>query len=315
MDLQTQIPLTPKNPSIDYHSKILLLGSCFVEHIGAKLEDNKFNHHLNPFGIFFHPTAIENVIIRAVKDNYFSGEDLYWFDDRWICFEVQSKKRETSKEKLLGSLNGLLSEFKGYLSDATHILLTFGTAWVYRFNENNLPVTNCYKLPQSNFFKELLSVDTVERSISNTIDHIQKVNPDATFITTVSPIRHIKDGFVQNNRSKAHLLTSINSIVEKMKKVHYFPSYEIMMDELRDYRFYESDMIHPNETAISIIWDRFTKVWISESTNDLRKEIQSIQSALNHRPLDTSSKQHGQFIEKLDLRISSLQEQFPFIKF
>ena len=213
------------------------------------------------------------------------------------------------------NLNKILSGFISYLSESSHILLTYGTAWVYRYVKNKLPVANCYKLPQSNFNKELLSTDVIERSISNTIDHIHELNPNATLIVTVSPVRHIKDGFVENSRSKAHFLTSIHNVSEKLKRTHYFPSYEIMMDELRDYRFYNTDMIHPNETAISIIWDRFARVWLSETTKQLRDEIESIELAMNHRPLDPNSEKHKEFIKKLEARISSLQERFPFIKF
>jgi len=315
MILHTQIPIEPKDPKIDYKSKVLLIGSCFVENIGSKLDYLKFDILQNPFGILFHPIAIERIISRAINNELFTESDIFYERDRWNCFEVHSSLSLIDKLEYLNYINNRLSEIADYLTSATHVVFTYGTSWVYRLVENDLPVANCYKLPQSNFTKELLDVDTVEISIINTVDLIKKVNPEAAIILTVSPVRHLKDGILENNRSKAHLLSALHAVIEKKNSVYYFPSYEIMMDELRDYRFYKLDMIHPNETAITIIWDKFIKTWISDHTNELRKEIESIRSAMNHRPFDSNSKQHREFLEKLELRISSLQEQYPFIRF
>ncbi len=315
MILHTQIPIEPKDPKIDFKSKVLLIGSCFVENIGSKLDYLKFDTLQNPFGILFHPIAIERIISRAINNELFTESDIFFEQDRWNCFEVHSSLSLTDKIEYLNYINERLSELADYLISATHVVFTYGTSWVYRQAENDIPVANCYKLPQSNFTKELLDVDTVEISIINTVELIKKVNPEAAIITTVSPVRHVKDGIVENNRSKAHLISALHAVIEKRNRVYYFPSYEIMMDELRDYRFFEMDMIHPNETAITIIWDKFIKTWISDNTNELRKEIESIRSAMNHRPFDSNSKQHREFLEKLELRISSLQEQYPFIKF
>ena len=315
MKLQTKIPLTPQENQIDYQSKILLMGSCFVENIGGKLEYYKFQNLQNPFGILFHPIAIEKIVARAINKSMFNDEDVYFHNEQWYCFEVHSSVNASEKEQLVTLLNRKLLEFRTYLQSASHIILTFGTAWVYRYLETNSIVANCNKIPQKKFNKELLSIEKITNSIKNTLSLIKEVNPDATFITTVSPIRHLKDGFIENTRSKAHLISSIHQLIDTKKNIHYFPSFEIMMDELRDYRFYSEDMVHPNNTAISIIWEAFSEVWISSNTKEVRKEIEVIQSGLQHKPFHPESKAHQQFLQKLNAKIASLQKRVPSIKF
>jgi len=318
MKLQTKIKLTPQENQIDYNSKVLLLGSCFVENIGAKLEYYKFQTLVNPFGILFHPLAIEKLVSRAVNDEFFTEEDIFFFNEQWHCFEVHSFLSSFSKEGLLEKLNESLISLKEYLIKASHIVLTFGTAWVYRFNETNLVVANCYKIPQQQFTKELLSVEKITTSIKNIVSLTKNVNSEATFINTVSPVRHLKDGFVENSVSKAHLVSAVFKIVKKarlLSGVEAFPSYEIMMDELRDYRFYKEDMVHPNNTAIQIIWETFNETWISSNTKSLQKEIATIQSGLQHRPFNPESEEHQSFLKNLEIKISVLQKKIKHLKF
>ena len=318
MKLQTKIKLTPQENQIDYNSKILLMGSCFVENMGAKLDYYKFQTLLNPFGILFHPLAIEKLVLRALNDNLFIEEDVFFFNEQWHCFEVHSVLSNSSRECLLQQLNDSLISLKEYLFNATHIVFTYGTSWVYRFNKTNLVVANCYKIPQKQFTKELLSIEEITTSIKNTISLIIKINPAVTFINTVSPVRHLKDGFTENSVSKAHLVSAIYNISSEkssLSGVEMFPSYEIMMDELRDYRFYKEDMVHPNNTAIQIIWEAFNEVWISSETRTLQKEIASIQRGLQHRPFNLESKEHQLFIDKLNIKISALQKKIKHLKF
>lgn len=315
MILQTNIPLTPQKPQIDYHSRILLLGSCFTENIGSKLDFFKFDILQNPFGIIFHPIAIERLITRAINKELFTEKDIFLKDEQWCCFEVHSSLRETNKVLYLEKLNDKLSELNESLHFATHIILTFGTSWVYQNLENNKVVSNCYKIPQKKFIKRLLQVNEVEESLTNTISLIGNINKKAVIISTVSPVRHLKDGYVENNRSKAHLITAIQNRIDDQENLIYFPSYEIMMDELRDYRFYKKDMIHPNDTAISIIWEKFSKVWMSSKTGELQKEISTIQNGLKHKPFHPSGDQHQFFLKDLKERILSIQKKYPKIKF
>ena len=185
---------------------------------------------------------------------------------------------------------------------------------VYRFLETDSVVANCHKIPQKKFLKELLSVKEIEASIENTYTLIRSVNPKSKLIQTVSPVRHLKDGFVENTRSKAHLIAAIHQLVNPRIGLHYFPSYEIMMDELRDYRFYTEDMLHPNSTATSIIWERFNNAWITSATTELQNDIETVQTGLQHRPFRPTSEAHQLFKKDLQQKIEELQLKIPHLK-
>ena len=320
MNLKTEIPLKSEENQIDYSSKILLLGSCFSENIGAKFDYFKFQNLQNPFGVIFNPVSIEKLIVRAIDDNPFSDEDIFQHNGIWKCFEAHSQLSSLDKSGILENLNLALQYLREALFTSTHIIFTFGTSWIYRNIESSEIVANCHKLPQKNFKKELLSIEEISKSLQNIFYKIVSINPNASFIITVSPVRHIKDGFIENTLSKAHLISAVNDFKNRQSKIEnrksiYFPSYEIMIDELRDYRFYSEDMLHPNKTAIEIIWQKFSKVWISSETESVQNEIASIQNGLLHKPFNPESPEHLQFSEKLQQRITSLQQRFPHIQF
>lgn len=316
MKLQTQIPLQPEkyNP-IDYHSKIVLIGSCFVEHIGNKLEYFKFQNLQNPFGILFQPLAIENLIVNAINKKEYTGEDLFFINEQWHSYEVHSKLSNVSKSKLLLELNDKVKSAHDSIFEASHIIITLGTAWVYRHIETDQIVANCHKVPQKQFEKELLSIETITESLQAIVSLIKSVNPKAVVMFTVSPIRHLKDGFVENARSKSHLIAAIHEVVDPGKQSHYFPSYELMMDELRDYRFYEEDMIHPNNIAVNYIWEKFRMVWISEEASKTMDEVEEIQKGLLHRPFNENSEAYLKFLNDLEQKKKKIQMCFPKIKF
>ncbi len=316
MKLQTQIPLEPEkyNP-IDYHSRILLIGSCFVENIGGKLEYFKFQNLLNPFGILFHPLAIEKLITNAINEKEYTENDLFFLNEQWHCYDAHSKLSHTSKYELLNALNDNINSTHQRINNSTHFIITLGTAWVYRHFETDTVVANCHKVPQKQFVKQLLSVEEVSGSIQATVSLIRSVNPKATIIFTVSPVRHLKDGFVQNTLSKAHLIAAVHEVVEPRNLAHYFPSYEIMMDELRDYRFYDSDLVHPNALAVDYIWEKFQKVWIANEALITMEDVDEIQKGLLHRPFNKDSEAHQKFLENLRKKQQELQTQFPEIRF
>lgn len=320
MKLQTEIPLNPEEYQIDYSSKILLLGSCFSENIGTKFDYFKFQNTQNPFGVIFNPISIEKLVVRAIDNISFSEEDIFEHNGIWKCFEAHSELSALEKDDFLANLNSALKSLREALFSATHIIFTYGTSWVYRNIENDKIVANCHKLPQRNFKRELLSIQNISDKLKNIFDKISEINSKAVIINTVSPVRHIKDGFIENSQSKAHLISAIHHFKNRQSKIDnleffYFPSYEIMMDELRDYRFYTEDMLHPNNTAIEIIWQKFSKVWISSETESLQKEISSIQTGLNHKPFNPNSDEHLQFLEKLQQKISSVKNGLPHIHF
>lgn len=316
MILQTNIPFVKEtyNP-ITYTSKVCLLGSCFSEHIGKKLAYYKFNTFQNPFGILFHPKAIENLILKAINKDIFTEKDVFLLNERWHCFEAHSELSDADATVIVSKLNLAIEKTHQVLLEASHVIITTGTAWTYRHIETDTIVANCHKVPQKQFLKELLTVDEVEASIENCVAVLKSINPKITILFTVSPVRHLKDGFVENQQSKAHLVAAIHHAVSVRNQIHYFPSYELMMDELRDYRFYAEDMIHPNATAINYIWEKFQHVWISHESEQTLEEIKTIQKGLAHKPFNPNSEAHQAFLAKLQGKIVQLQQQFPQIKF
>ncbi len=315
MNFRTQILLQKERNQIDYNSKLLMIGSCFSEHIFYKLNYFKFNTTSNPFGILFNPVAIEKLITNAINQKKYTEKDVFLLNERWHCFDAHSDLSSPDKYELLNNLNITIEATSKKLKEASHIIITLGTSWVYRFIETDSIVGNCHKVPQKKFLKELLSVKKVIISLENITTLIKAINPKVTIIFTVSPVRHLKDGFAENSQSKAHLLAAIHQLVDKRNNLLYFPSYEILIDDLRDYRFYNSDMIHPNETAINYIWEQFKNVWISDSTISVMKEIETIQKGLAHKPFNPSSVQHQEFLSALKTKILAIQKKHPLISF
>jgi len=315
MKLQTQIPLKKETKNlINYDSNIFLLGSCFSENIGNKLNRFKFQSIQNPFGILFHPKAIETLITNAVNQKVYSSEDVFLQNEVWHSFDVHSSLSSENDKSLLKKINSAISVTNKKLKEASHIIITLGTSWVYRFIETDTIVANCHKIPQKKFLKELLTVDEITKSLSTILVLLKSINKNIHITFTVSPIRHLKDGFVENTQSKSNLISAIHTILVDTN-VSYFPSYEIMMDELRDYRFYAEDMIHPNKTAINYIWEKFVDTRFSEESLPTMKEIEAIQKGILHRPFHEKSEQHQHFLEKIVKRKEKIKSQFPFIKF
>ena len=314
MKFQTQIPLEKQSKNlIDYNSKILLLGSCFVENIGEKFKYFKFQNAINPFGILFHPKAIETLIANAINKKEYSIEDVFFHNERWHCFDAHSGLSNSSKEQLLFDLNESMKFTYQYIQQSTHIIITLGTAWVYKYIESGNVVANCHKIPQKHFNKTILSVEEIIISIKNIESLMRSISPNIQIIYSVSPVRHIKDGFIENNQSKSHLITAIHQVVNDNSE--YFPSYEIMMDELRDYRFYAEDMLHPNQTAINYIWDKFLQVWITSKSSTTMDDVDIIQKGLLHKPFNPNSNSHQYFLEDLEKKKAQLHLQFPHITF
>jgi len=322
MNFRTQITIPKSNHPIDYHSRVVSLGSCFAENIALKFDYFKFQNSVNSFGIIFNPVSIEKIVERVIQKNHFTEKDVFYHNDLWQCFEVHSEWSQPNKEVFLNTLNMLIDSTYLELIEASHIIITYGTSWIYQSIASQSVVANCHKVPQKAFQKELLSIETIEKSIQNTIALIHSINPKVQFIFTISPVRHLKDGFVENQRSKAHLIAALHSSISHLPSSisHlpssiYFPSYEITMDELRDYRFYSQDMLHPNQIAIDYIWECFVQSHISEDAYSLMEEVSGIQKSLLHKPFNPASENHQTFVKQLQQKINQVQKKYPFIQF
>lgn len=322
MNFTTQIHIPKSSNPIDYNSRVVSLGSCFAVNIGEKFDYFKFRNTTNPFGILFHPEALEKFIGFALTRKEFTEADIFYHNERWHCFDAHSDLSHPDKATLLENLNSATITAHEELHEATHLIITLGTAWVYRNSESGNLVANCHKVPQKQFTKELLSVESIKQSLQNIIMMAAEANPSLHIIFTVSPVRHIKDGFTENQWSKANLIAALHETLsaktenrDRDCKISYFPSYEIMMDELRDYRFYAQDMIHPNQTAIDYIWERFTHSCIAPDAQETMKLTDQVQKGLQHRPFNPDSEQHREFTAKLHEKIAVLQQQHPHIRF
>jgi hypothetical protein len=284
--------------------------------MGEKFDYFKFQLTTNPFGIIFNVISLEKLICRSVENKKFTDKDIFFHNDLWHCYEVHSELSNPDKETFLNHLNSIIELTHRQITSLTHCIITLGTSWVYRNIESNEIVANCHKVPQKEFTKELLSISQTEESIENIISLTHSVNPNCNFIFTVSPVRHIKDGFAENTLSKAHLVAAIHkTITHHPSPITYFPAFEIMMDELRDYRFYAEDMLHPNQTAIDYIWMRFFENYISESVFGLMNDICSIQKGLQHRPFNPNTESHQNFLKNLKTKMTTIEKKLPFISF
>jgi hypothetical protein len=314
MKLQTQIPIQKSHHSIDYDSEVLLLGSCFSENMGNQLAYYKFKTLQNPFGILYTPLAIEKCLAAALGKREISENHLLAHNEKWQWLDVHSDLTRKTKVEAQKALERSLATTKVYLQNASHVFLTLGTAWAYKYKATNEFVANCHKIPKKEFEKVLIPQEELVASLENTLEMIYDLNPSIEISITISPVRHLKDGFVENQRSKAHLIAAVHQVIEK-SKAYYFPAYEIMMDELRDYRFYGKDMVHPNTLAIDYIWERFSEVYISDKAKKSMEAIETIQKGLEHRPFDESSNAHQKFLKSLRQKIAYIKEEYPFMDF
>lgn len=313
MRFRTEMQFDKQRNTIDHQSKIALFGSCFTEHIDKKLRHFGFDTFSNSHGILFHPQVIENALSDCLSEKSYTIDDLILFDELWLSLNHHGIFSQPDPEAALSEINQRILKGRKFLREASHLILTLGTAWIYRHLEQNQYVANCHKIPQKEFRKELLGPEEIAGSLKRIVDSIKSENKDVEIILTLSPVRHLKDGFVENTRSKGILHQAIHTIVDS-GAASYFPSYEIMMDDLRDYRFYENDLIHPNTLAVEYIWEKFSQNWLSDETIDVMKEVGRIHKSMEHTPFYPDSDKHKEFERNLEKRIRELRMKYPEIR-
>lgn len=304
-----QKELTSNTFLMDYSSKIGLIGSCFVENIGEKLSYYKFDTWVNPYGILFNPIAIEKMLSDIYSNRKYTKEDLVFEGERYHSLHHHSDFSDKDAKLILEKINTGISKIRTKFQKTTHLIITLGTAWIYEYTKTKEIVANCHKIPQKAFSKRILSTEEISRSLKKIISTVHKLQPNLQIIITLSPVRHLKDGMVANSRSKAQLLTAIHQVIDK-QSVTYFPSYEIMLDDLREYRFYTKDMLHPNEMAIDYIWEIFKQKWIYPKSFSIMEDVATIQKGKEHRPFDPNSIQHRKFLQNLDVLQENLKKEY-----
>lgn len=314
MQMTTTFPIPEARVKINYQSGIYAIGSCFSTVIGDKLADRKFTVLNNPFGTIFNPISIARVMEDSLLEMPVDKNLMLVRDGLFVYYGMHSDVVAYSQDSLERLILKKQQQTLHVLEHATHLLITLGTAWVYEFGPEKEIVANCHKQASHLFEKRLLHPDEIQKAFAGFFNLLIEVNPNIQVILTVSPVRHTKDGIPQNQLSKSVLRMAANDLEETYDFVHYFPSYEIMMDELRDYRFYREDLIHPNEQAEKHIWDRFKQVWIDPKSFDLITEFEGIKRDLMHKPFNSDSPAHLKFLDNLQKKVDKYSRDYDFSK-
>lgn len=314
MDFRTKIEITRQEPQINHMTKMMLFGSCFSENIGGKLKDYKFDVDVNPFGILYNPLSILSNIERLIEKRNFEDDDIVEHNGIYQSFMHHGDFSDVNKSLCLSKIRTSFDKACEAVLKTNVFLFTFGTAYIFRLKETNEVVANCHKFPAATFERERLTVEQIVDKWSGLIDKLLENNPNVRMIFTVSPIRHWKDGAHENNVSKAILHLAIDNLKLKYpKSVIYFPAYEIVMDELRDYRFYANDMMHPSAVAVEYIWERFGDAFLSEQTIGIGNEWRRIRQAMEHRPINPNSESHRAFLKQTLSKLIEYDNKYPFI--
>ena len=314
MKWRTEVEIPKSALPMGYKDEILVLGSCFADNLAGKLAYYQFRHLANPFGVLFHPIPMARLLERAAGQKRFKEEDLFEHQQLWRSLEVHSKLAGTSRDETLVQMNETLKSFEKTMKRASHIVLTLGTAFAFRNLEDGLLAANCHKLPQDLFRRELTPVAELTDALRDTLAVLRKSNPECHVLLTVSPVRHLRDGLVENQRSKAHLLAAVHQVVNS-EDTHYFPAYELLMDELRDYRFYKTDLIHPSEQAVDFVWEKFMQAWVAPQAIPVMKRVSAIRTQLAHREFSTDTQAGVAAKESLKQKMLGLMADYPFIHF
>jgi hypothetical protein len=323
MDLQIPIQISTLSTPVNYQDNIMLMGSCFTEHIGEKLEELKFSVLQNPNGILFDPASVVSSLVSYIQNKQYQSEELFYYNEVWQSWQHHSRFSKTDLQDCLRGINASQQEAHAYLKTANWLIITLGTSFSYRLTEQ-VPlsfrrgavrgaVANNHRTPAGWFNKHLLTIEETTTMLDNCLHQLFQFNPGLKIIFTVSPVRHIRDGVIDNNRSKARLIEVVHHLVNKFDKLYYFPAYELVIDVLRDYRFYDIDMVHPNYQATSFVLDKFMRHFVDEKAQQLAEEIKKIVIARKHKPFQPATEAHKRFLKTHLEKAQELQKKYPFL--
>ena len=298
---------------IAHTHRLLSLGSCFAANIGEALMQRKFDLLQQPFGTLYNPISIATGLRRMLNAQPYRVDDLFQHHGLWRNFDHHGSYGGTDREATLARMNGALQRAADYLRTTDRILITLGSAFVFTDLQQNRVVANCHQLPARRFQRRRLSVREIENALWEPLAALVETQPDLKVILTVSPVRHLRDGVVENQRSKAALLLAVEELTKRSDRIHYFEAYEILLDELRDYRFYDQDLVHPSKMAIAVIWERFERTFCSPQTQTLSQRIEKLRQAAYHRPLHPKTEAHQLFQKKTKVAIEELQQEYPYL--
>jgi hypothetical protein len=319
MDFHLEFSPGPFAQKINHQHKLLLMGSCFTENMGDKLAAHKFSVLQNPNGILFNPVSVKEAIENYMADKVMDESDLFYLNESYHSWQHHSRFSGITKEDALQKINASTNAAHHYLKECHFIVITLGSAWVYELTEKaanaitgNVAANN-HKAPADWFNRRLLSNPEVIKLVNDIVSRLQHFNPFIKIIFTISPVRHLREGFVENNRSKAALINAVHLATERFENVFYFPAYELVIDDLRDYRFFAEDMVHPNYAATNYVWDKFVATCIDEPSQELMKEIYTINAARHHKPFNQTSEAHKIFKNKYLQLCTVMQQKYPYM--
>lgn len=322
MDFMINIDLKKPSQQINYEDKILLIGSCFTEHIGNSLEELKFSVLQNPNGILFDAFSVSQSLASYIENKQYSEKDFFQLNEVWHSWKHHSRFSHTSLEEAVRIANASQLQAHQFLKNADWIVITLGSSFSYRLTQQvpttgedlgQAGVANCHRAPAQWFHKHLMTIDEIVSNLDNSLQQLFGFNPNLNIIFTVSPVRHIRDGVVDNNRSKARLIEAVHHLVSKHGKLNYFPAYELVIDVLRDYRFYDTDLVHPNYMATEFVLEKFSEAFIDAPSQDLMREVKSVMIARKHRAFQPDTSAHKQFLKTYFEKAKALKEKYSFL--
>lgn len=321
--MQFQVPINIKSPDlrINYRDKILLTGSCFTEHIGNSLSELKFSVLQNPNGILFDPRSVCNSLISYIENKQYKKEDLFFLNEVWNSWEHHSRFSNINADESLKGINQSQQQAHDFLKQVDWLIITLGSSFSYRLTDesNNASssrgegVANCHRAPSQWFNKHLLTIDETISLLDITYHRLKQFNAKLKIIFTISPVRHIRDGVIENNRSKARLIEAVHHMVNKFSDLFYFPAYELVIDVLRDYRFYDVDMVHPNYPATEFVMEKFRENFIDDESQQLLEEVREIVIARKHRAFQPETNAHKVFLKAHLDKTKELQSKYTFL--
>jgi hypothetical protein len=320
MNFRSEFTPKPYSVKMKHTDKLLLVGSCFTEQIGKKLAAHKFDVVENPNGILFNPISIAKAVMSYANEKLYAEDELFYFNELWASREHHTQFSNMQKEIALKNINASQQKAIDFIKSADWILLTLGSAFVYEWKdivaENNYDnvAANCHKIPTDKFNRRLTEPDEIKSILQKMETVVRTINPQVKFIYTISPVRHLREGFVENNRSKAALIQAVHALINETNNF-YFPAYELVIDDLRDYRFFAEDLAHPNYAATNYVWEKFVPTVIDESSQQLMEKINEINAAMSHRAFNPTSVAHKKFLQINFEKAMSLQASFPYLNF
>ena len=315
MQFFTNINIKSLQPPITYNDKLMLVGSCFTEHIGNYLEEVKFRVLQNPHGLLFDPISVCNGLTSYIENRQYTEDDLFYYNEAWHSWQHHSRFSGMDKELVLETINQSQQTAHTFLKQADWLMITLGSSFVYKLVEQQQPVANCHKMPAQTFVKHLSTIEEIIVALDTVLQRLFQFNPDVKVMFTISPVRHLRDGVVDNNRSKARLIEAVHHLASKYESIHYFPAYEIVIDVLRDYRFFDMDLAHPNYAATQFVLEKFAENCCSEATKTTMGDIKKLVIARNHKPYNPTSNLHKQFLKLQLEKANFFKEQFPYLDF